>query len=145
ERRRGTWDLLDLGTGSGILALAALHLGARSAHGLDSDPHAVRTARENARLNGLAPRRVRFSRADLLRDWQPDRTWPVITANLFSDLLIRLLPKVIAPALADDGYLILSGVLASQADEVLAAVADAGLTLRETKRRGRWRAFRLRR
>ena len=61
----GSWDMLDLGTGSGILALAAHRFGARHALGIDNDPHAVRTARENARLNGLTARAVRFAQGDL--------------------------------------------------------------------------------
>ena len=144
ERRHESWDLLDLGTGSGILALAAAKLGAQHALGLDNDPNAVRTARENARLNDVPPRRVRFAQADLLA-WKSDRLWPVIAANLFSDLLVRLLPTVISPALAPGGDLILSGVLASQTDEVVAAIRRARLELRETKHRGRWRAFLCRR
>lgn len=134
------WDLLDLGTGSGILALAASKLGARHVLGLDNDPTAVRTARENAQLNDVPSRRVRFAQADLL-EWRPDRSWPVISANLFSDLLVRSLPTVIAPALAPGGDLLLSGVLASQSDDVTAAVRKAKLKLLETKRRGRWQAF----
>ena len=65
----------------------------------------------------------------------------MVTANLFSELLIRLLPGVIAPAVATGGDLILSGVLATQADEVIAAATAAGLKLVSVKRRGRWRAF----
>ena len=142
----GSWDVLDLGTGSGILALAGKTFGAGSAFGLDNDPHAVRTARENAQLNGISARSVKFARADLLR-WHGEngRTWPVVTANLFSELLIRLMPGVIAPAVAPGSDLILSGVLGSQADEVVAAVGAVGLTLVTTKQRGRWRAFHARR
>lgn len=142
-RRSGSgWDLLDLGTGSGILALAGRLFGANHALGVDNDPQAVRTARENAKLNGIGVRSVRFERVEL-PEWprRPNRTWPVVTANLFSELLIRLLPGVIAPAVAPGGDLILSGVLATQADEVVAAVRAAGLELAATKRRGRWRAF----
>lgn len=146
QRAPGTWDVLDLGTGSGILALAGVLLGARHGFGLDNDPHAVRTARENARLNGIGARRVRFARAELPDRPRTDRrTWPVVTANLFSELLIRLMPEVIAPAVALRGDLILSGVLATQTDEVVAAVRSAGLTLVQTKARGRWRAFHCRR
>lgn len=142
RRARDVWELLDLGMGSGILALAGKQFGARSALGLDNDPHAVRTARENAALNGLATRAVQFKRADLSA-WIPPalQTWRVVTANLFSELLIRLLPRVIAPAAAPGGDLILSGVLATQADEVVAAVKAADLTLVTAKSRGRWRAF----
>ena len=142
----GTWEMLDLGTGSGILALAAQKLGARHAYGVDHDPHAVRTARENARLNAVNTHAVRFAQADLMRWRLPEHPpWPVVTANLFSELLIRLLPDVIAPAVARRGSLILSGVLASQSDEVAGAVRAAGLTLVALKRRGRWRAFHCRR
>ncbi len=145
-RAPGAWDLLDLGAGSGILALAGRLFGARHAVGLDNDPHAVRTARENARLNGVGPRRVRFARAELpASDLPPGQRWPVVTANLFSELLIRLLPKTIAPAVAGGGDLILSGVLATQAEEVIAAALAQKLTLVATKSRGRWRAFHLRR
>ena len=142
HRPAGSWNLLDLGTGSGILALAGKQFGARSVLGLDNDPHAVRTARENARLNDLATRTVRFTQADLPA-WTPPagQTWAVVTANLFSELLIRLMRPVIAPAVAPGGDLILSGVLATQADEVVAAVRAAGLTLVTVKSRGRWRAF----
>ncbi len=146
RRPPGRWDLLDLGTGSGILALAASLLGAGHAFGLDNDAQAVRTAKENARLNGMGSRAVRFARADLLRWQRPvDRQSTVVTANLFSDLLIRLLPGVLRPALAPDGDLILSGVLAEQAIEVETAVRHAGLMLLQVKRRGRWRAFHCRR
>ena len=147
-RRRVThpWDILDLGTGSGILALAGKAFGARKVLGLDDDPHAVRTARQNARLNQLASRSVRFEQADLLvRALPTGQTWSVVTANLFSELLIRLLPRTIAPAVAPGGDLILSGVLAAQADGVVASVQTAGLSLAATKIRGRWRAFHCRR
>ena len=144
----GGWDALDLGSGSGILALAARLLGAGTVLGLENDPHAVRTARENARRyedddGGLGPPLTRFQRADLRR-WSPaGRTWPVVTANLFSTLLVGLLPNVIFPALAPGGQLIASGVLAGEQEaEVATALRVVGLTLAETRRRGKWVAFR---
>ena len=140
----GNWDLLDLGMGSGILALAATMLGAKTALGVDNDPHAVRTAKGNARLNGITARAARFEQVELPA-WprRPDRVWPVVTANLFSELLIRLLPGIIAPVVAPGGDLILSGVLGTQAEEVLSAAQANGLKLQTTKRRGRWCAFHL--
>ncbi len=146
HRTPNRWDLLDLGMGSGILALAGKQLGARSVLGLDNDPHAVRTAKENAQLNALSTRMVKFQQADLPL-WTPPagHSWAVVTANLFSELLVRLLPPVIAPAVALDGDLILSGVLATQANEVITAVQATGLTLVTVKSRGRWRAFHCRR
>ena len=140
-RRTEHWEMLDLGMGSGILALAGSAFGASHVFGLDNDAHAVRTARGNARLNGISARRAQFSRADLLK-WRPGgRSWPVVTANLFSELLVRLMPEMIAPVVAAGGDLVLSGVLASQADEVIASVRAAGFSLLTIKRRGRWRAF----
>jgi ribosomal protein L11 methyltransferase len=146
RQKQGGWDMLDLGTGSGILALAAVLMGAEHADGLDNDANAVRTAKENARLNGIAAARARFARADLLRWTAPaGQPWPVITANLFSELLIRLLPHVLVPALAPAGDLILSGVLAEQQEDVQTAIRRSGLDLIQLKRRGRWRAFHCRR
>ncbi len=72
------WNLLDLGTGSGVLALAARALGAEAALGLDYDPPCVRTARENGRLNGVGG--VKFAVADV-HEWKPAQRWAVITAN----------------------------------------------------------------
>ncbi len=140
RRTAGTsWELLDLGSGSGILALAGRMFGASSALGLDNDPHAVRTARGNATLNGV--RRVRFQRADLLAGWQPEPArWPVITANLFSELLTALLPRI-REALAGGGCLIASGVLASQAVELEKHFRKNDLRLVTRRRRGKWTAF----
>ncbi len=135
------WNTLDLGTGSGILALAARHLGSQHVLGLDNDRHAVRTAKENAVFNELT-RGVKFQQADLLRRWQPDasRPWTVVTANLFSNLLVALMP-VMAGALAPGGTLILSGILAAQADEVAAAARGAKLEVISRRRKGKWVAL----
>jgi ribosomal protein L11 methyltransferase len=136
------WKLLDLGSGSGILALAGRLFGARTALGLDNDPKAVRTARENAALNGM--REVKFQRADLLGNWQPEAgSWPVITANLFSELLTALLPRI-RTALAKDGSLIASGVLASQAAELESSLRQNDLETVVRRRRGKWTAFLIR-
>ena len=120
-----------------MLALAGRVLGATAALGLDNDRHAVRTARENARLNGI--RAIRFARADL-RKWEPPRQWPVITANLFSELLIELLPMIVRTS-QPGGHLIASGVLASQAADVERALGAASLDIQVTRKRGRWVAF----
>ena len=132
---------LDLGSGSGILALAARQFGARHALGLDNDPHAVRTAKENAALNSVV-QGVKFAQADLLRKWQPDttQTWAMVTANLFSNLLVALMP-LMTRALAPGGFLIMSGILKTQADEVVAAASSAGLEIATRRRRGKWVAL----
>ncbi len=141
KRRAGLrWSMLDLGTGSGVLALAAGVLGASDATGLDYDPPCVRTARENARLNGV--RGVKFAVADV-HEWKPAQRWDVITANLFSIVLVQVMPKL-RRALAADGDLIVSGLLADQADEVRTVARSAGFELVEMRSRGRWRALHLR-
>lgn len=128
------WEMLDLGTGSGILALAARVLGARRVEAADYDPHAVRTARENVRLNGL--RGVSVKKLDV-RAWQPARTWKVVAANLFSGLLVEEAAKI-AGAVAPGGRLIFSGVLRAQEAEVIAAFEGAGLRIERVVRKGKW-------
>ena len=128
------WEMLDLGCGSGILAIAARMLGARRAEAGDFDPHAVRTAKENVRLNGVTG--VRVQRLDVTV-WQPARTWPVVAANLFSGLLVEVAPKI-AAAVAPGGRLIFSGVLRVQEAEVVAAFQGAGLRIDRVVRKGKW-------
>ena len=117
--------VLDVGTGSGILAIAARRLGARRALGIDNDPDAVRCARENLRLNRGVDG-VAFQVADLtstLDALRRDQFLPaadVVTANLTGSLLIRSAPSLLA-ALAPGGTLILGGVLEDERDEVVAA------------------------
>lgn len=131
------WQLLDVGTGTGVLALAARCFGAARAVAIDDDPRAIRTAKENARRNDIG--RVRFVRADALR---PDvkGTFDVITANLFSGLIIAALPNW-KKHLRIGGRLILSGILWDQLFEVTKALAARGLRLNEVKRRGKWIAL----
>src|SRR5262249_34489029 len=83
--------VVDLGTGSGILALAAIRLGARRVIGIDNDPIAISTAEQNARLNRIDG--VYFRVGDVRR-WKPPAKMDVLTANLFSELLIEILPKI---------------------------------------------------
>lgn len=128
------WELLDLGAGSGILALAARVLGARKVEASDFDPHAVRTAKENVKLNHL--RGVVVKKSDV-REWTPTRTWEVVAANLFSGLLVEVAPKIVA-AVAPGGRLVFSGILRVQEAEVLAAFRKAGLRIDRTVRKGKW-------
>jgi ribosomal protein L11 methyltransferase len=137
---RSSWNFLDLGTGTGILALAASALGASSSLGIDFDAHAVRTAKENARLN--RNRKVKFLREDVLK-WTPPGRYEVIAANLFSELLIEAAPRIVK-ALAEDGTLILSGILRTQEKETLRAFRASGLKAEEVLRKGKWIAAKLR-
>lgn len=141
EFRGQKWEMLDLGCGSGILAMAARMLGAKRAEAADFDPHAVRTAKENAAANGLT--RIIVKRADV-REWEPAQTWAVVAANLFSGLLIEVSTKI-AASVAGNGWLILSGILRTQEAEVVAAYRRAGFRVERTVRKGKWIALLARR
>jgi ribosomal protein L11 methyltransferase len=132
-----SWRLLDAGTGTGVLALAARRLGVREVLGLDSDPRAVAHAQQNARLNRIS--RARFIAADLLR-WKPSARYEVVTANLFSELLIAALPTF-RHALRAKGYLITSGILREQAEAVARALHRNAFQVEKQRRRGKWIAF----
>ena len=127
------WSLTDLGTGSGILALAARCLGARRVTGVDNDPAAISVAKSNVRLNKI--RGASFELYDVHK-WNPAQQTDVITANLYSDLLIEILPK-----LRGGAWLILSGILRSQQDELINALRRNHLDVINMKRRGKWMAF----
>jgi len=124
------WSLADLGTGSGILALAAKCFGAGRVVGIDNDPAAISVAKSNGRLNKI--RGASFQLGDVHK-WNPAQKVDVITANLYSDLLIEILPK-----LRGGRYLILSGILHSQQDELVRALQRNHLDIINMKRRGKW-------
>jgi ribosomal protein L11 methyltransferase len=126
-------SVLDIGTGTGILAMAALLLGADSALGTDNDPEALKVAAENAALNGLAERLE-------LSDREPDRLdrrFDVVVANILAEPLIQLAPKITA-ALGPGGRLILSGILVPQAEAVARAYQAQGLVEGTITTRGEW-------
>jgi ribosomal protein L11 methyltransferase len=131
------WSLVDLGTGSGILALAAKCFGAGQVVGIDNDPAAISVAKSNARLNKI--RGASFELCDVHK-WNPAQKSDVITANLYSDLLIEVLPK-----LRGGAWLILSGILRSQQDELVHALQRNQLDVISMKHRGKWVAILARR
>jgi ribosomal protein L11 methyltransferase len=136
DRQAGApWELLDLGTGTGILALAARVLGASRVEASDFDPDSVRTTKENARLNGI--RGVTVKKSDV-RQWKPERTWPVVVANLFSGLLIETAPTIAAAVAPEGGCLIFSGILREQEAGVVAALEASGLQIEQLIRKGKW-------
>lgn len=131
---RGAWHMADAGCGSGILALAALLLGAATAEAFDYDPHCVREARKNATLNRL--KLTRLTRADA-HTWQPLQPCDILTANLYTDILTSCATNL-AAALKPGGILIFSGVLRPQLPQVLNAFTRAGLQPQSTNPRGKW-------
>lgn len=115
---KGGERVLDIGTGSGILAIAALKLGAAKAEGVDIDPMCVRTAGENAALNG-----VQNDLTVLVGDLSEKATgvYDVICANIVANAIIHLVPNVPA-LLAKHGTFLASGIIDTRKDEVIAAV-----------------------
>jgi ribosomal protein L11 methyltransferase len=134
-RRGAPWSLADLGTGTGLLAIAGRKLGAGPVFACDFDPFAVKVAERNVVRNEAAG--VVVKPQDVLK-WKPRKTgYDVVVANLFSTVLIQAWP-VIAKSLAAGGDLIVSGILATQAWEVFTAAARAGLGFTQVVRKGKW-------
>lgn len=133
--------LLDLGCGSGILMIAGVLLGAEHAVGMDIDPVAVRTASENAALNGIQPDRLTVTVGDPLQNPAcvplPDGGYDIITANIVADVLIGMRP-LLARALRQGGLLIASGIIDEREEEVIRAFADAGLSTLSARREEGW-------
>jgi len=132
-------DVLDLGAGSGILALAAARLGAlrgspASVQALDTDPLAVRAARENVRLNGLEAI-VRVEEGTVEAGMGP---FNIIAANISAAVIVEL-AEAIAAALKPGGVLIAGGFSEARAGEVAAALTAAGLAVERTLSDGDWR------
>ena len=131
---KGSERVLDIGTGSGILAIAALKLGAAVAEGVDIDPMCVRTAGENARRNGVQDR---FT--VLVGDLSDKASgqYNIITANIVAAAILSLAPHV--PALMAPGArFIASGIIDTRKDEVLTGLRAAGLEPVEVKEKRGW-------
>ena len=128
------WRFLDIGTGTGILAIGAAKLEATGVTGFDSDPTAVRIARENAILNGVSF--VRFFRQDVLR-YEAAETFDIVAANLYSEILVRASERIWA-ALAPRGFCLVSGILKDQTESVLAAIRRLNAQVIGTRARGKW-------
>jgi len=118
--------VLDVGCGSGVLALAALALGAAHALGCDLDPLATAAAREAAAANGLAARFAAVTASPDALGPRAERAFELVVANLLRSELEPLLPAL-ARALAPGGRLVLSGLLASEREPVTGALAALGL------------------
>ncbi|MBK1792166.1 50S ribosomal protein L11 methyltransferase [Persicirhabdus sediminis] len=134
------WDILDLGCGSGVLAIAARMLGADSGLALDFDPAAVTVAQRNVELNGQ--KFIDIGQADVL-NWEPSRKYRVVVANLFSTVLQQAFPTIVE-SLEDDGYLIISGILKEQWPETQECAEEEGLVFSDVLTRGKWVSARAR-
>lgn len=133
--------LLDVGTGSGILAIAAVKLGASEVLGIDIDPDAVETAKENFEGNRVEDK-ARAVEGDLTQgvDFKAD----IIVANLLTDLVIRFCPDA-ARHLEEGKVFISSGILYEKSDGVKKALEESGFEVVETLVQGEWCAIAARR
>jgi len=125
-------DVLDVGTGSGILAIGAVLLGAGRVCGTENDPIALEAARRGAELNGLPPGRIEYVLAEA-----PRGTFDIVVANILLNTLVELSPDI-AACVAPSGRLVLSGLLAEQGDEAEAAYRAQGLRALGRKQREEW-------
>jgi ribosomal protein L11 methyltransferase len=135
-------SFLDVGTGSGILALAAARLGYRPTVGLDNDPDAVRVARANARRNGLE-RHTRFYEHDITRPANPcGSKFSLVCANLIAPLLLEY-RRGLASLLAPEGRLVLAGILRTEFPGICRSYQELGLTVVAQRRQKEWHSVAL--
>lgn len=128
--------VLDVGCGTGILAIAGALLGANECLGIDIDPDAVRVAEENIAKNGLSDR-IKAQYGDLTEgvDYEAD----ILVANLMADLVIRLSPAAYRHV-REGGWYVTSGILDIKEEIVAQAIEDAGFEIAEILSDGEWRA-----
>lgn len=128
--------MLDVGCGSGILAICASKLGAKECFACDIDPVAVRIANENAEINKTP--NVRAEVSDLLKQVpMPAGGYDVIAANIVADVIIRMAPDIGA-FMGDGCRLIVSGIIVERADETVSALDKAGLKVIDSVRENGW-------
>jgi ribosomal protein L11 methyltransferase len=135
--------VIDVGCGSGILAVAALKLGARQALAVDIDPDALHAVRENSALNGVADRLDAGlgSVAEICRGGFAIQRAPLVLANILATVIIKLLDEGLGALVTPGGSLVLSGILAEQVGDVEHALRSNGLKLLEKRQQEDWVAL----
>ncbi len=127
--------VLDIGCGSGILAIASMLLGASEGFGVDIDPLAVKTAAENGKMNGLTEPALQFVCGDLAD--KVTKKYDVVVANIVADIIILFSTQVRA-FMKQGAKFVASGIIDSRADEVVSALQNAGLIVRERIEENGW-------
>jgi ribosomal protein L11 methyltransferase len=120
--------MLDVGTGSGILAICASRLGAGECKAYDIDPMAVRVANENIKVSGL--KNITCEVSDLLKGADKSKPYDLICANIVADIIIRMTPDVGA-FMHEDTVLLASGIIAERADDVISCFEAHGFRIVE--------------
>ncbi|MBQ3104839.1 MAG: 50S ribosomal protein L11 methyltransferase [Lachnospiraceae bacterium] len=134
--------MLDVGTGSGILSVLALMMGAKYAVGTDLDPCAVEAVAENCCANGIDRKRFLLHIGNIITDAKLQEEvgygcWDIVTANILADVLVPLTP-VIAKCLVPGGVYITSGIIEDKEGIVTEAILQAGLEVTEVAYQGEW-------
>ena len=134
--------LLDVGTGSGILSIAALKLGASYAFGTDLDPCAISAAVENREVNGIGEEQFQVMAGIIMEEETVKETagyerYHMVVANILAEVLLPLTP-VVVKHMKKGGIYITSGIIEEKEDAVVNAVKEAGLELLEVTRQGEW-------
>lgn len=127
--------VLDIGCGSGILAIASMLLGAKEGFGVDIDPLAVKTAKENGLMNNLSEPELSFVCGDLAD--KVTKKYDVVVANIVADIIMLFSTQVRA-FMKQGAKFIASGIIDSRADEVVASLHNAGLTIEERIEENGW-------
>lgn len=130
-------SVLDIGAGSGILGISSVLLGAESAIGVDIDAQSVKTANENAEINGVGDK-AKFIVGDLAE--KITDKYDIVCANIVADVIIRLFTNV-ADFMKDGARLVISGIIDIRADEVEAAAIENGFKIEKMLERDNWRAY----
>ena len=133
-------DVIDIGTGSGILSIQAAKLGANRILGVDNDPQAIPSAISNATLNGVADK-ILFevgTHTDVLNRTDDLNQAPRVIANILSPILANMLSTGLADLVSPSGLLFLGGVLEHQAQDLADLARSLGMTLRETLQQEDW-------
>jgi ribosomal protein L11 methyltransferase len=137
--------VIDVGCGSGILSIAAIKLGAKSALGLDIDAGSIVNARENADANQVGNELILEvgSVQEILDGRFAFRKAPLVLANILAPVIVRLFDAGLAELIAEDGAIILSGILQEQAQSVIEAAQSRGLKMIDRRQIGDWIALRM--
>ena len=135
-------ELLDVGTGSGILAILSLMFGAKHAVGTDLDPCAVEAVAQNCEVNGIDRRQFDMMIGNIITDKTvQDKVgygcYDIVVANILADVLVPLTP-VIVNQLKKGGIYITSGIINDKEETVRKAVEEAGLEILEVTYQGEW-------
>ena len=130
--------VLDIGCGSGILSIASLLLGAKSAVGVDIDSLAVKTAVQNAKENGFGEDKMTVLQGDLSE--KVSGKFNIVIANIVADIIIRFNSQV-GGYLSDEGIYITGGIIESREPDVLASFADCGFNVIERRENNGWLVF----